>query len=167
MSNNDIHGPRNDASGPADQQPAKTLMKSLLETLRAAQEQTAVEADQLGLLGASFDACPFPCWIKVRQKDGALVMARVNRAFETQVGVSGSSYFAKTDETVWGADVAAQVKTTDKEVLADGVVVESTPIIPDPVTGLRYQWRGVKWPLYVRGEIVGLAGMSTRGEIVS
>lgn len=141
-------------------------MKSLIETLKSQQAASAAEADQLGFLGAFFDACPFPLWIKSVQPDGSFRMARVNRAFEQQVGVSGATYFAKTDIEIWGEEVGAASIATDVLALKTGHTVESAPIVPDPVTGKRYQWRGVKWPIYVRGQIAGIAGMSTRNEVV-
>lgn len=143
-----------------------TVMKSLIQTLRTQQAVASAEADQLGFLGASFDACPFPMWIKALQDDGTFRMARVNRAFEQMVGVSGATYFAKTDEEIWGPEVAKEATETDVAALKTGHTVESSPIVPDPVTGKRYQWRGVKWPIYVRGAIAGVAGMSTRNEVV-
>lgn len=153
-------------AGQAGAEKRATVMQSLLDTLKQQQAEAAVEADQLGFLGASFDACPFPMWIKSIQPDGTFRMARVNRAFEQLVGVSGATYFAKTDDEVWGADIAKASHETDVLALKTGHTVESSPIIPDPQTGQRFQWRGVKWPIYIRGAIVGVAGMSTRNEVV-
>ena len=118
-------------------QPQATVMQSLIDTLKQQQAATQAEADQLGFLGAAFDACPFPMWIKSVQADGSYRMARVNRAFEQIVGVSGAAYFAKTDIEIWGEEVGNLSIATDRLAHEGGHTVESSPIIPDPVTGKR------------------------------
>lgn len=164
MSLDDIYG--HPATTPGRPKPQASVMKSLIETLKAQQDAAATEADALGFLGAAFDCCPFPMWIKSIQPDGSYRMARVNKAFEAQTGVAGATYFAKTDVEIWGKQIGELSEVTDREVHAKGVPVECIPQkIPDPETGKLYEWCGIRWPIYVRGVLRGIAGMSTREEV--
>lgn len=163
----DIFAPSHAAAGAQPKQSqASSVMQSLIDTLRQQQSAQQAEVDQLGFLGAGFDCCPFPMWIKSIQPDGSYRMARVNRAFENQTGISGATYFAKTDVEIWGDEVGVISEVADREAHASGHPVECIPqTIPDPQSGKLYQWCGIRWPIYVRGKIAGIAGMSTRNEV--
>jgi len=86
-------------------------------------------------------------------KDAAGRYVFVNQAFERLFGRATADYIGKTDEQVWPAETAAQLRANDEQVLRTGDVLQTVEIIPQ--SGGSHYWLATKFP------IKGSAGTAT------
>jgi PAS domain S-box-containing protein len=83
----------------------------------------------------------------------------VNVGFEQLVGLPRAEYIGKTDNQLWPAETAAQLRANDQQVLRSGEVLQTIELIPQD-DGLHH-WLATKFPLLdATGATKTLAGVA-------
>ena len=94
------------------------------------QEDSAMR-ERLEVLSMVLDLAPIPMWIK-RMEGTTTRMLRINLAYERRWGITREQCEGRTDEEVWGPEVAAQFLANDLEAIARAPLpVFATERVPD------------------------------------
>ena len=127
-----------------------------IRDLREALNDTEVDQEVVLLLSikALSDSRPTPCWIK--GTDGRVLY--VNPAYTAEFGVHVDDYMGDKDGKHWGHAIAVAFRDNDKIVASRGTAmtfIEDVPIGDETV-----KYNMVKWPVYLHGKLIGIAGES-------
>lgn len=120
--------------------------------------------DHIAILEAYYEHMPGPAWMK----DSSSRMFFINRAYENEWGVSKLKYEGMTDHDIWPPDVADAFVRNDVEVIerrAGFVTDEQVParaLEPISEANPTAAWRIWKFPVVIKGEVVGIGGIAVR-----
>lgn len=127
-----------------------------IRDLRMALNNTSMDQEFVLLLSikALSDSRPNPCWIK--GTNGRMLY--VNPAYTSEFGIEPEEYIGDKDSKHWGDATAAIFRGNDNLVASRGTAM--TFIEDVPMDGNTVKYKIVKWPVYLRGKLVGIAGES-------
>ena len=106
-------------------------------------------------LRAFLDCRKQPCWLKAAE--GRMVY--LNPAYTEIFGKTLVDYIGEKDNKEWGEVVGAHFDGNDKKAIQNGKEVEVVEQIPMP-NGEIVAHMIRKWPVYLKGELIGVAGES-------
>lgn len=104
------------------------------------------------------DSYPFPAWFK--DLSGKVISANLSyeTLYLTPRGYSLFDYVGNDDYAVWPKDIADRFRANDQKVFREDqmIVFEEELEIS---SGVRERYWFIKYPRYINGNIVGIAGM--------
>ena len=115
-----------------------------------------IEQNQALLLSikALSDCRPTPCWIKGTD----CRMLYINPAYEKEFGVSKDEYVGEKDGRHWDDETSVGFKSNDSIVAKSG---KSKTFIEDVLINNKITpYKILKWPVYLNGRLIGIAGES-------
>lgn len=115
-----------------------------------------IEQNQALLLSikALSDCRPTPCWIKGTD----CRMLYINPAYEKEFGASKDEYVGEKDGQHWDSKTISGFKENDSLVALSG---ESKLFIEDIlINNKTTPYKILKWPVYINGRLIGIAGES-------
>ena len=119
-------------------------------------QPSEVDQQQAILLSikALSDCKPNPFWLK-----GCCGrMLYLNPAYTKEFGVSAEAYLGDKDEFQWDKPTADSFKENDEEVIREGKAMKFIEEIP--LEGEIHRYRIWKCPVYINGQVRGVAGES-------
>lgn len=120
---------------------------------------SAVEQKQATLLSikALSDCKPNPFWLK-----GCCGrMLYLNPAYTKAFKVSAEAYLGSKDHAQWDKNTAESFKCNDGEVILKGKAMKFIEEVL--LEGEVHRYHILKWPVYMNGQIIGVAGESLGG----
>jgi hypothetical protein len=118
--------------------------------------------DTIAVLGSFCKYIPAPVWVKKVHDDGKTTMYFINRFYEEQWGISAEFYSGKTDDEVWGKEIADHFRKADSFILKykrGASFIENIPVDPfDLDKGYRkcVIW---KFPILNGQNMIGIGGI--------
>lgn len=103
---------------------------------------------------ALIDCKDIPSWIK--GKDGRMLY--LNPAYTKVFGVTLDEYIGVKDYINWTEGVARSFRDNDAIVAESGCQQTFTEEVT--VDGVSLKYKIIKWPVYVNGQLIGIAGES-------
>lgn len=132
--------------------------RRLMEENASLRLQVAQLRRDFDLMESAHHDLPIPQWMK----DTNGVMLSLNKAYEElfllPMGLNRHDYVGNTDEEVWGVDIANRFRQIDSDVLHTGRPFNGTVIIP--YRGEEKEFHIIKYPRFVGGSAVGVAGLA-------
>lgn len=134
------------------------IEKGLADLRQALKSERLMEIEQnqalLLSIKALSDCRPTPCWIKGTD----CRMLYINPAYEKEFGVSKDEYVGEKDGQPWDDETAVGFKSNDSIVAKSG---ESKTFIEDIlINNKTTPYKILKWPVYLNGRLIGIAGES-------
>lgn len=103
---------------------------------------------------ALMDCKERPGWIK--GTNGRMLY--VNPAYTKEFGIQVDKYMGSKDDSYWESQIAIAFRDNDGLVAASG---EQQTFIEDVIlNGVTFKYEILKWPVYINGHLVGIAGES-------
>jgi PAS domain-containing protein len=133
-----------------------------MNRLHSTDQKRLVELNsKLLLLETATQSSPFPTWLK----DSSGVMLLCNTAYEDYflkpIGLAAKDYIFRTDEDVWGAEIADNYKIGDTYAKENpGKYFIGTEKIILDGRDHSHKWRVVKYGRFVNNVCVGITGMA-------
>ena len=118
--------------------------------------------DTIAILGSFCKHIPAPVWVKKIQDDGETVMYFINRCYEEQYGISAEFYTGKTDDEVWGKEIADHFRKAEAHNLkykTGASFVESIPVDPFDVDKGHRNCVIWKFPILNGQKLIGIGGI--------
>ena len=118
--------------------------------------------DTIAILGSFCKYIPAPVWVKKVHEDGGTTMYFINRHYEEQWGISADFYAGKTDDEVWGKEIADHFRKADSYILKylrGTSFIEKVPVDPFNIDkGYRncVVW---KFPILNGQKLIGIGGI--------
>lgn len=115
-----------------------------------------IEQNQALLLSikALSDCRPTPCWIKGTD----CRVLYINPAYEKEFGAIKDEYVGEKDDQHWDPKTTSVFKENDSLVASSG---ESKLFIEDILINNKITpYKILKWPVYLNGRLIGIAGES-------
>lgn len=118
--------------------------------------------DTIAILGSFCKYIPAPVWVKRVHEDSSTTMYFINRFYEEQYGISAEFYSGKSDDEVWGKDIADHFRKADSYILKykrGASFIENIPVDPfDLDKGYRkcVIW---KFPILNGQKLIGIGGI--------
>lgn len=103
---------------------------------------------------ALLDCREHPCWLK--GTGGRMLY--LNPAYAIEFSVELVEYSGEIDNKVWDSDTGASFATNDQLAIDKGseiIVIEQVPFGDELI-----EYRIRKWPVYLDGQLIGVAGES-------
>lgn len=118
--------------------------------------------DTIAILGSFCKYIPAPVWVKRVHEDGNTTMYFINRFYEEQWGISAEFYSGKTDDEVWGKEIADQFRKADAYILKykrGASFIENIPV--DPFNLEKGYRKCVIWkfPILNGQNLIGIGGI--------
>jgi hypothetical protein len=141
------------------------LRRELNEAERKIQELEDTIEDQfdtIAILGSFCKYIPAPVWVKKVHEDGNTTMYFINRFYEEQYGISAEFYSGKTDDEVWGTEIADHFRKADSYIVKykrGASFIENIPV--DPFDFNKGHRKCVIWkfPILNGQKLIGIGGI--------
>tara|TARA_R100000027_G_scaffold27840_1_gene20134 strand:+ start:524 stop:1024 length:501 start_codon:yes stop_codon:yes gene_type:complete len=111
---------------------APALLSEVRELRKEVDILSGFRDTKVALSTSFFELMPFPAWLKVKGADGQWRIASLNRSYEDIYGVSELRYKGKTDEEIWGKEIAKQYAENDWKVY-----ISKEPVITKELVNVR------------------------------
>ena len=118
--------------------------------------------DTIAILGSFCKYIPAPVWVKRVHEDGNTTMYFINRFYEEQYGISGEFYTGKTDDEVWGKEIADHFRKADSYILKykrGASFIESIPVDPFDIDKGHQNCVIWKFPILNGQKLIGIGGI--------
>lgn len=118
--------------------------------------------DTIAILGSFCKYIPAPVWVKRVHEDGNTTMYFINRFYEEQYGISGEFYTGKTDDEVWGKEIADHFRKADSYILKykrGASFIESIPVDPFDLDKGHQNCVIWKFPILNGQKLIGIGGI--------
>ncbi len=137
-------------------------MDSLLVKLNALNALLEAEEGKLRFQGSYalrfLNSMPFPAWIKSKISSTWRIIY-VNKAYEDAYQIKASTYYLKTDISIWGEEMGTAFHEADNEAeRLRGAPYFVRETIINPITHKKTQVDVTKWALMMGDEVIGVAG---------
>jgi hypothetical protein len=131
-----------------------------IEIKKLQEELITLKNKMIMLESAHFDL-PLPQWLK--DIDGSMlsVNAEYERVFLDVMGVRAIDYIGKTDEDIWGKEIAEVYSKTDKTVYRTRKPMHVIENIPDGAGGY-ISYEVFKYPRFSGNVIIGIGGIALK-----
>lgn len=134
-----------------------------VEQLRLKYEESNKEVEflkaQLESMKNAYPDLPIPLWLKDR--DGVMISLNdaYEKAFLIPQGFHRRDYIGRSDESVWGRDIAEVFKKNDLKVIEKG---EEMKIVFEDVKNneILMNWEFLKYPKIIDGHLVAIGGIA-------
>jgi regulator of replication initiation timing len=118
--------------------------------------------DTIAILGSFCKYIPAPVWVKKVHEDNTTTMYFINRFYEEQWGISAEFYAGKTDDEVWGTEIADHFRKADSYILKykrGSSFIENIPT--DPFNLDKGYRKCVIWkfPILNGQKLIGIGGI--------
>lgn len=134
------------------------IEKGLADLRKALKSERLMDVEQnqalLLSIKALSDCRPTPCWIK--GTNGRMLY--INPAYEKEFGIQVDEYMGEKDSEKWEHPIAVHFRDNDSVVIKEKRAMKFIEDVP--INGVIIQYRILKWPVYLNGHLVGVAGES-------
>lgn len=125
---------------------AATGLKFSELTLKMVQDLLANQSTTLKELETFVLTMPRLMWIKRRESPGIYTMIQVSQVYaDKYLGGCPKKYAGKRDSDIWPTDVVRIFAENDEKAYLSGKVVDILEPIHSTISGVRGQFKGVKW----------------------
>jgi regulator of replication initiation timing len=118
--------------------------------------------DTIAILGSFCKHIPAPVWVKKVHEDNNTTMYFINRFYEEQWGISAEFYSGKTDDEVWGTEIADHFRKADSYIVKykrGASFIENIPVDPFDLTKGHRKCVIWKFPILNGQKLIGIGGI--------
>ena len=134
----------------------QNIEKGLTDLRAAIKMSQPVEVDQdyalLVSVKALADCKPNPFWIK--GTNGRMLY--INPAYTVEIGIQADAYMGEKDTGRWDSPTAVMFRDNDGAVIKEKRAMKFIEDVP--INGVIIQYKVLKWPVYLNGHLIGVAG---------
>lgn len=131
---------------------------SYINRIKELENEVSLLKNKLVLVQAAQLDMPIPQWIKDTKGTMLALNVSYEDTFLTPVNKTSADYIGKTDEQVWGEQIAEHYSKADRLVLRSRKVWQGEEVVD--FGSHKEDWLIMKYPIYSGNLIIGVAGIA-------